>query len=92
MCATWPPTDLLLHLRLRVQGTFGSVYRSLFRGGVVAVKCVTPKSADEGTSFCREVEALAMVRWKGGQGGHESCRGREDEAAGVAHQGGCEGV
>lgn len=44
------------------QGTFGSVYRSLCRGGFCAVKCVSPHSDDEGVNFVREVEALAQVR------------------------------
>jgi hypothetical protein len=44
------------------RGTFGVVHRATWRGGVCAVKRVTPHSQEQATTFVREVEALALLR------------------------------
>lgn len=44
------------------RGTFGVVHRATWRGGVCAVKRMTPRSHEQATTFVREVEALALLR------------------------------
>ena len=44
------------------QGSFGTTFRGTWRGGEVAVKRVRISSADEATSFLREVHTLASLR------------------------------
>lgn len=38
------------------------VHSATWRGGVVAVKRVAPRSREQATTFVREVEALSLLR------------------------------
>lgn len=40
----------------------GVVHSATWRGGVVAVKRVAPRSREQATTFVREVEALSLLR------------------------------
>ena len=44
------------------EGTFGTTYHGVWRGGDVAVKCVRISKQDEADSFLREVQVLACLR------------------------------
>lgn len=57
------------------QGSFGTVHRGTWRGGVAAVKCIRVTSRSEAISFLREVEALSLVRHANVMPMYGECKG-----------------